>query len=131
MAVVFAAGWATDRFGPRRTLSWIFIMSGVLTIALGLTEGMWTAVLVFLQPMITVCFAPAALVALSLTGTQETRQIVISFTLPLAAIIGGGVCPALIGIMGDAGLFGFGFAVVGGFILLVAILPKYLVFSKY
>ena len=34
-AIVFAAGLATDRFGPKRALVWIFVLTGILTIALG------------------------------------------------------------------------------------------------
>lgn len=131
LAAVFAGGWATDRFGPRRTLVWIFILTGILTIALGFAEGLWTAVLVFLQSMIAVCFPPAALVALSLICTQETRHIAVSITIPFAFIIGGGIIPTLIGIMGDAGLFWLGITMVGGLILLVSILPRYLIFARH
>jgi len=130
LAVVFAGGWATDRFGPKRTLVWIFIIMGILTIALGFAEGTWTTVLVFLQPMIAACFPPAALVALSLISPQETRHIAVSITIPFAFIIGGGLLPTLIGIMGDAGVFWLGIATVGGLILLVSILPRYLIFAR-
>jgi NNP family nitrate/nitrite transporter-like MFS transporter len=130
LAVVFAAGWATDRFGPQRTLVWILIFIGMLTIALGFAKGLWTIVLVFLQPMIAVCFPPAALVALSLISTQETRHIAVSITIPFAFIVGGGILPTLIGIMGDAGVFWLGIALVGGLILLVSILPRYLIFAR-
>ena len=131
LAIVFAAGWATDRFGPKRTLVWIFILTGILTIGLGFAEGVWTPVLVFLQPMIAVCFPPAALVALSLIGTQETRNIAVSITIPFAFIIGGGILPILIGIMGDAGVFGLGISIVGGLILLASILPRRLIFAQH
>ena len=131
LVVVFAGGWATDRFGPKRTLFWIFILTGILTIALGFGEGLWTVVLVFLQPMIAVCFPPAALVALSLISPQETSHIAISITLPFAFIVGGGILPVLIGTMGDAGLFWLGIAIVGGLILLVSILPRYLIFERH
>ncbi len=125
LAIVFAGGWATDRFGPKRTLFWILILTGLLTTALGFGEGLWTLVFVFLQPMIAVCFPPAALVALSLISPQETRHIAISITIPFAFIIGGGMVPMLIGTMGDAGLFWLGIATVGGLISLVSILLRH------
>jgi NNP family nitrate/nitrite transporter-like MFS transporter len=131
LAIVFAAGLATDRFGPKRTLALILILTGILTIALGFGEGLWTVILVFLQPMIAVCFPPAALVALSLISPQETRHIAVSITLPFANIVGGGIFPFLIGIMGDAGLFWMGIAMVGGLILLVSILLRYLIFERH
>ncbi len=130
LVIVFAAGWATDRFGPKRTLTWIFILTGLLTAGLGISTGFWTSVLVFIQPMIAVCFPPAALVALSLIGPPETRNIAVSITIPLAFLIGGGMFPILIGILGDARSFGLGIAVVGGLIFLASVLPRYLIFPR-
>jgi NNP family nitrate/nitrite transporter-like MFS transporter len=130
LAVVFVAGWATDRFGPKRTLVWIFILTGIMTMALGLAEGFWIYVFVFIQPMIAVCFPPAALVALSLIGPPETRNIAVSITIPFAFLIGGGIFPILIGILGDAGAFGLGIVIVGGLIILTSILPRYLIFPR-
>jgi len=130
LVIVFVAGWATDRFGPRRTLVWIFLLTGLLTAGLGISTGFWTSVLVFLQPMIAVCFPPAALVALSLIGPRETRNIAVSITIPFAFLIGGGLLPILIGILGDAGAFGLGIVMVGGFIILASILPRYLIFPR-
>jgi NNP family nitrate/nitrite transporter-like MFS transporter len=130
LALVFLSGWATDRFGPKRTLVWIYALSGILTMGLGLAEGVWTSVFVFAQPMIAVCFPPAALVALSLIGTHETRNIAVSLTIPFAFLIGGGMLPILIGIMGDAGAFGLGIVMVGALIILASILPRYLIFRQ-
>jgi len=130
LALVFLSGWATDRFGPKRTLVWIYALTGILTMGLGLAEGVWTSVFVFAQPMIAVCFPPAALVALSLIGTHETRNIAVSLTIPFAFLIGGGMLPILIGILGDAGAFGLGFVIVGGLIILASILPRYLIFPR-
>jgi NNP family nitrate/nitrite transporter-like MFS transporter len=130
LAVVFIAGWATDRFGPKRTLVWIFMLTGIMTMALGFAKGFWISVFVFIQPMIAVCFPPAALVALSLIGPHETRNIAVSITIPFAFLIGGGMLPILIGILGDAGAFGLGIVIVGGLILLTSILPRYLIFMR-
>jgi NNP family nitrate/nitrite transporter-like MFS transporter len=128
LAVVFIAGWATDRFGPKRTLGWIYMLTGIFTMALGFAEGLWVSVFVFIQPMVAVCFPPAALVALSLIGPHETRNIAVSITIPFAFLIGGGILPILIGILGDAGAFEFGIVLVGGLTLLASILPRYLAF---
>jgi NNP family nitrate/nitrite transporter-like MFS transporter len=98
--------------------------------ALGFAKGFWISVFVFIQPMIAVCFPPAALVALSLIGPHETRNIAVSITIPFAFLIGGGMLPILIGILGDAGAFGLGIVIVGGLILLTSILPRYLIFMR-
>lgn len=131
LAVVFLSGWATDRFGPKHTLVWIFLLMGLATMALGFAEGFWLPVFVFVQPMVAVCFPPAALVALSLIGPHETRNIAVSITIPFAFLIGGGILPILIGILGDAGAFEAGIVIVGGLILMTSILPRYLIFKRY
>lgn len=109
---------------------WIFMLTGLSTMALGFAEGLWVSVFVFIQPMIAVCFPPAALVALSLIGPHETRNIAVSITIPFAFLIGGGILPILIGILGDAGEFGLGIVMVGALIILAAILPRYLIFPR-
>jgi NNP family nitrate/nitrite transporter-like MFS transporter len=98
---------------------------------LGFAKGFLVPVLVFIQPMIAVCFPPAALVALSLIGPHETRNLAVSITIPFAFLIGGGILPILIGILGDAGAFGGGIVLVGGLILLTSILPRYLMFVRH
>ena len=110
---------------------WIFMLTGLSTMALGFAEGFWVSVFVFIQPMIAVCFPPAALVALSLIGPHETRNISVSITIPFAFLIGGGILPILIGILGDAGAFEVGIVVTGGLILLTSILPRYLIFRRH
>ena len=130
LALVFVAGWATDRFGPKRTLVWIFALTGISTMILGFAQGIWTSIFVFIQPMIAVCFPPAALVALSLIGPQESRNIAVSITIPSAFLIGGGILPIFIGSLGDAGVFGLGIVMVGALILLASILPRYLIFPR-
>ncbi len=106
------------------------MLAGISTVALGFAEGFWLSVFVFIQPMIAVCFPPAALVALSLIGPPETRNIAVSITIPFAFLIGGGMLPILIGILGDTGAFDIGIVMVGGLILLSSILPRYLSFTR-
>jgi len=110
---------------------WIFMLTGLSTMALGFAEGFWVSVFVFIQPMIAVCFPPAALVALSLIGPHETRNIAVSITIPFAFLMGGGILPILIGILGDAGAFKVGIVLVGVLILLTSILPRYLIFTRH
>jgi len=97
---------------------------------LGISSGYGLFVFVFVQPIFAVCFTPAALVALSRVGPPDARNLAVSFAIPPAFLIGGGVIPIVIGIMGDAGSFGLGIALVGGLIILGSILPRYLQFPN-
>ena len=97
---------------------------------LGITSGYGLYVFVFAQPIFAVCLLPTALVSLSHIGPPGARNLAVSFAISSAFLFGGGVIPSIIGIMGDAGSFGLGIALLGGLIILASILPRYLQFSN-
>ena len=117
LGTAFVAGFATDRFGPKRTLFGILLLTGLITFLLGVSEGQWLIFLVLLQPALSTSFFPPALAALSSSGLPVPRNVAVSFTIPLAFLFGGGIVPMFIGVMGDEGLFNLGVATVGVLLL--------------
>jgi len=117
LAMAFLAGWATDRFGAKKIMAAVFLLTGSMTVLLGLTKGYWLVIIVFLQPMLAVCFFPAGFAALSCIGPASSRNVAVSLAIPLAFLIGAGTIPAGIGIMGDFAHFAMGFGLAGGLIL--------------
>ena len=128
IAMTLVGGWATDRIGPKQVLRMVFLLGGLMTIFIGFASSSWVGVAVFLQPLIAVCFFPAGLAALALVSSSKERSIMISLTIPIAFLIGGGGSPTLIGYFGDASIFGLGIAIVGGLILTGTIFSSYLKF---
>lgn len=122
LGMAFLAGWATDRFGARRVMATVFFLTGMMTVMLGVIKGYWIVVIVFLQPMLAVCFFPAGFAALSCIGPTSSRNVAVSLAIPFAFLIGAGAIPTGIGVMGDTFSFAFGFALVGVLILLGLIL---------
>jgi len=120
MAMV--AGMINDKFGPRRTIFLVFFITGVLSVFLGLAPGSWTAVFVFLQPVMAVCFFPPGFAALSSIGPPSARNIAVSFAVPMGFVAGGGLIPLMIGFSGDMGSFGAGIGITGALIFLGAFL---------
>lgn len=110
-------GAAADRFGPARTISAVLLITGFITFVLGIINKQLLPVVVFMQPVLAVAFFPAAFSMLSGLMPPNARNITISFTVPLAFVIGGGAIPALIGIMGDHGHLGAGISLAGLFIM--------------
>ena len=117
VGVALAGGWATDRFGPQRILRIVFVLTGMMTMFIGLAPPGWVAIAVFLQPIMAVCFFPAGLAALAMVSSARERNLTVSLTIPMAFLIGGGAAPALIGFIGDVYSFGWGVALVGGLIM--------------
>lgn len=124
IAMAFLGGWVTDRFGPKRTLGFVFLFTGAFTVLLGVAPGAWTPFIVFLQPMVAVCFFPAGFAALGMVAPPEARNIAVSFTTPAAFMLGGGVVPALIGAIGDHASFSLGIALVGALICAGALVSR-------
>jgi NNP family nitrate/nitrite transporter-like MFS transporter len=123
--MAFLAGWTTDRIGPGLTLSAVFLLAGLTTIFLGVSTGSWLVVMVFLQPVVAVCFFPPGFAALSAIGPPKARNVAVSLTIPAAFLVGGGAIPLGIGMMGDAGFFALGISAAGGLILSGAILALF------
>ena len=111
--MAFVAGWATDRIGPRRTLMIVLLIAGLMTILLGIAPSSIIHYLVFLQPLIAVCFFPAGFAAMSLIVTSKLRNIAVSLIVPLAFVAGGGLAPIFIGFIGDEHSFAMGIMICG------------------
>jgi len=124
--MALAGGWASDRFGPRKTMIIVFLFSGVATIAMGTVSGNWILWAIFLQPMLAVCFFPAGFAALSRIGPAGARNIAVSLAVPVAFMIGGGAVPTFIGFMGDVASFAIGICLVGSMITMGAMLAYFL-----
>lgn len=112
LATALAGGYLADRFGNRQTISLVLLGTGAATILLGQGHDL-LKLYVFLQPLIAVCFFPAAFALVSHIGPVETRGVIVSFTVPLSFVIGGGVIPAFITWMADNGRFGTAIILTG------------------
>jgi NNP family nitrate/nitrite transporter-like MFS transporter len=116
------SGWVSDRFGPKPTMRVALLFSGVTVILLGVLPDRWMILMLFLQPMLMVCFFPAGFTVLSRIVPAGSRNLSVSLTLLISSLIGGGLIPIVLGLFGDAGAFGLAFVIVGVVILLNIIL---------
>ena len=130
LIMAFVGGWASDRFGPRLTLKIIFIISGIMTVLLAVVPSSYIPIMVFLQPLVAVCFFPVGFSALSFIVPPKSRNVAVSLTVPLASVIGGGLVPIFIGIIGDISSFAIGIAICGGLITAGAFFTGMLTFHS-
>jgi NNP family nitrate/nitrite transporter-like MFS transporter len=126
MIMVILSGYATDRFGPRQTMTCSLLLTGILTVLLGIVPDSWTVSLVLIQAMMGGCFFPAGFSCLSSISPAVASSTVISFTVPLAYLIGCGAVPTMIGATGNAGSFALGITLVGILIITGGILSHFL-----
>ncbi len=124
MAVL--GGWGSDKLGPRLTMAGSLFFTGITTLHLGPVATSWIVLVVFLQPLLAVCFFPAGFAALSMITPAAARNLAVSFAVPFGFVLGGGAVPTFIGIMGDAGSFALGFTLVGALIFAGGAVALYL-----
>ncbi len=113
LAVVFAAGWVTDRVGERRAMFGALVLTGAATMLVGSSDGFWLRVGIFLLPAFAVCFFPPAFSALSRIVQPNLRSVVAALAPPVAFILGGGLLPLGLGYMGENHTFAQGIVIAG------------------
>jgi NNP family nitrate/nitrite transporter-like MFS transporter len=113
LAIAFGAGWFVDRWGVRKSLAVFFGATGLMTLLLGTLTGPGLIAVVFLQPLVAVCFFPAGFTAISRIGPPGLRNVAVGFTVPLGFLFGGGLIPTGIGWAGEQGSFSAGIIGVG------------------
>ncbi len=127
--IPLVAGWLSDRFGKQLIISLVIFFTGGLTTALAIVDNLlWVKILIVIQPLVAVCFFPAAFAVLSMLKSAEYGNLGVSLCLPIAFLIGAGLMPMLIGLVGDIYSIGFGFFLVGS---LMAILGFSLLFMTF
>lgn len=125
--MAFGAGWANDRIGAGRTIMMVLAIGGTLTILLAMVhDPRLLTVMVFGQSLAAVCFFPPAFALLSTIVPAEMSNVAVSLTIPAAFLMGAGVMPMLIGMMGDWGNFGTGITIVGSMILCGSLLVMFI-----
>jgi NNP family nitrate/nitrite transporter-like MFS transporter len=106
-------GWVSDHLGPKQTMVVSLMFTGILTFLLGVVTDGWMCAAVIIQPALAVWFFPAGFAALAVIAPPKARNLAVGFTIPFGYLIGGGVIPTFIGVMGDAHRFALGFMVAG------------------
>jgi MFS transporter, NNP family, nitrate/nitrite transporter len=125
LAVLFFAGWLTDRIGDRRALLLCLTTTGALTLCLGLFPGpMLTPAFLFLQAAAAVLFFPPAFAAVSRLVPAQMRNLAISLTTAVGVILGGGGVPAGVGYLAEVASFSLAFTLLGALVLLSPLLLR-------
>ncbi len=123
-AAILSAGTLNDRFGFRSVVTVILLVTGSVTILLGVARGSFLVVSVFLQPLVVGAYFPVGLNALSSVTAPERRNLAVALAIPLANIVGVGTAPPLLTAAGARGLFSLSFVILGAIVLAsIALLP--------
>jgi NNP family nitrate/nitrite transporter-like MFS transporter len=113
VVMVFFAGWLTSRIGEKRMLALALLLTGVVTVLVGVLTGVALKVCVVLMAGLAVCFFPPAFAALARIVQPTYRSLATAFATPTGLLLGGGLLPLLLGYVGQAGHFDLGIVVIG------------------
>lgn len=117
LLMVLVSGWITDRLSPSTSMIGALFVTGAAIIVLGLGPNIVLVPAVFVQAAASACLFPPILSMASRISSPENRALVLSLSLAVAPVIGGGILPAGIALAGDLGSFGAGLVGAGLFIL--------------
>jgi MFS family permease len=118
IGVAILCGFLADRISLRKIMFIMVLVSGVLTVLLGVVPArfIWAALLS--QALFVTGIFPLTFVLIAKTFSKEVRNIATSLVLIASSICGGGVIPYLLGLSGDLISFRFGISVLGILVML-------------
>ena len=104
--VVLIAGFLVDRYGVRRLLFLVLLITGLSSTGLALAQVVPLLVaMLFVQATASAAFFPVALVATSKLTTVYERSTFTGTTIAIGIVVGLGITPALLGAVADAWSF--------------------------
>lgn len=123
--MLFGAGMLTDRFGPKKAMTFYLLMTGLFTLALGfIHHSSWIIPIFFLQTTAGASLFPIGFTILSITFQNPRRNSAVSLNFFFAFFMGGGLIPTAIGHWAEAFSFSSALMLLGLFFLLL--LPLFL-----
>lgn len=113
IGMALGCGLLMDRFNLRKIMSTVMIITGVLTVLMGLASVRHIGIILFLQAFFVTAFFPAGLVAIAKTFSREMRSLATGIILAVSMVSGAGIIPYLLGVSGDTISFRLGITILG------------------
>lgn len=122
IGVAVSCGFLIDRFNLRIVMFLVLLITGILTVFIGLVSARLIGIFLFFQAFCVTAFFPVGLVAIAKTFSREMRSLATGIILALSVASGAGLIPYLLGVAGDLQSFGLGIAIFGIFVSLSSLL---------
>ncbi len=106
-------GFLADRFPPITITRTYLFLQGICLILMSNDNVTLVLIATCLQSTLTGLAFPSIFKIVAIVFPMEEQPLLFSLTLPLAAFIGTGAAPQMLGYCGDSVGFGFGFIVLG------------------
>jgi MFS transporter, NNP family, nitrate/nitrite transporter len=113
VVVAILCGFLVDRFNLRKIVFTLMIVSGILTILLGMAPTPVIGIVLFLQAIFVTGLMPISFVCITRLFDRETTSMAVAFITVSSSMFGTGLMPYLLGLSGDLLSFRFGIIVLG------------------
>ena len=100
----------------------VLLFTGLLTGLISVAEGRLLAVVVVFQPALIAVMFPAQLSCLAEIGEAWYQNVTTALVVTVGMIVGSGVVPALVGVLGDLGIGWSGFVALALFMFLAVVI---------
>jgi len=113
IGMAIACSFFMGRFNLRKIMFIVMIITGALTVLMGLVSVRYIGIVLFLQAFFVTAFFPTGLVAIAKTFNREMRSLATGIILAVSIGSGGGIIPYLLGVSGDIISFRLGITILG------------------
>lgn len=124
--IAVVVGFIIDRFSLKKTMFWLVLTTGLLTLFLAFTQNRLLEIVLFLQAAAGFGFFPVGLVAIAKMFPENLRSMATAYIVTLGVIFGLGIIPYLLGMAGDYLSFSWGISFVGLLVIASSGLTYYL-----
>lgn len=120
VGVAILCGFLVNRFDLRKLMFTLMIVSGILTILLGVAPTAFIGVLLFLQSIFITGLMPILFVCITRLFSRETMSMAVAFITFAGSLFGAGLMPYLLGLSGDLISFRFGITILGVLVTIIS-----------
>lgn len=118
VGVALLCGFLVDRFNLRNIMFSMTVVSGVLTVLVGVASPAVIGVMLFLQALFISAIPPLMWVCMARLFDRETVSMAIGLIAPVSFLFGTGLIPYLLGVAGDLLTFGWGIGSLGALLVI-------------
>jgi NNP family nitrate/nitrite transporter-like MFS transporter len=113
IGVAVSVTFFVHRIDPIKALFFILLLTGILTVFMGVAPAGYTGIFLFLQVAVVTAFFPLAFISAARIFARDARSLATGVIVAFGILFGGGAVPYLLGLSGDLVSFRLGISILG------------------
>jgi NNP family nitrate/nitrite transporter-like MFS transporter len=113
IGVAVSVTFFVHRIDPIKALFFILLLTGILTVFMGVAPAGYTGIFLFLQVAVVTAFFPLVFISAARIFARDARSLATGVIVAFGILFGGGAVPYLLGLSGDLVSFRLGISILG------------------